>query len=509
MGVSPFVARARLATSPPVRPGRADSLEMISMIRLSRPFASLALAASSVFLLAGCGGSGGKEDTATTSSTATAPAGEQDKGGAGGGLGQDVTPVRGIDPKGVVDVVKAEVKGGESEKGPTRIDHLYAYPDAKLIQDEPLEVESPPGFPGVVSYLPASNPLTKGRVELGKQLYFDPRMSADTTVSCATCHDPAKGWTDNQVTSVGIFGQVGARNAPTVLNTAYGRSMFWDGRAPSLEGQAQGPIQNKIEMGDQSYEEIIDRLRAIPGYRDQFRKVFGTDVTLDGMAKAIASFERVAAISANSPFDKYKYSSDEDPDRNKAMTDSQKRGMVLFGLELNDDDEFKTDVVLKKANCTACHSGFNFSDERFHNLGVGWVEETKEFKDPGRWGVTATGAKDPAELGAFKTPTCRDVEKTGPYMHDGSEATLEAVVEYYDRGGNVNPTLDRDMKPLKLTTEEKADLVAFLKGLTGTPAEVSIPDLPPGPDGTSPDPKDALAPPAKATALRGHFPTVR
>jgi cytochrome c peroxidase len=339
-----------------------------------------------------------------------------------------------------------------------------------LDQDSPLEPEVPKGLAAFIANVtaPASNPLTKGKFELGKQLYFDPRISKNSTVSCATCHNPEKGWTDNLPTSVGIFGQVGGRNAPTVLNTVYGRSMFWDGRAPSLEGQAQGPPQNKIEMGDQSYEEIIDRLRTVPGYRDQFKKVFGSDITLDGVVKAIATFERVAALSGDSAYDKYNDAEVEN--HAKALTDSQKRGMILFGLQLHPEDEFKTDVVRGKANCTKCHAGANFTDEQFHNLGVGWDEAQKAFKDPGRWGVTPTGAKNPSELGAFKTPTCRDIERTAPYMHDGSEATLEAVVEYYDKGGNANPTLDKDMKPLKLTKEEKADLVNFMKGLTGTPA---------------------------------------
>ena len=151
---------------------------------------------------------------------------------------------------------------------------------------------------------------------------------------------------------------------------------------PSLEGQAQGPIQNPIEMGKQSYKEIIDRLRKIPGYREQFQKVFGTNVTLDGMAKAIATFERVAALSGNSTYDKYKAGD------TKALSDSEKRGMVLFGLRLNPDDEFKTDVVLQKAKCTLCHVGFNFTDEQFHNLGIGWdAKQDAKFADLGRWAI--------------------------------------------------------------------------------------------------------------------------
>src|SRR5262249_42129818 len=162
----------------------------------------------------------------------------------------------------------------------------------------------PKGFTPLVTKVsvPVSNPLTKGKYELGRQLFFDPRVSLDGSVSCATCHNPAKGWTDGMPVSIGIYGQAGSRSAPTVINTVYGRTMFWDGRAPSLEGQAQGPVQNPIEMGKQSYKEIIERLRNVAGYGEQFQKVFGTDVTLDGMAKAIATFERVAAISGNSKY---------------------------------------------------------------------------------------------------------------------------------------------------------------------------------------------------------------
>ena len=248
--------------------------------------------------------------------------------------------------------------------------------------------------------MPASNPLTKGKFELGKQLYFDPRVSLDGTVSCATCHNPEKGWTDGPLpTSVGIDGQVGGRNAPTVLNTVYGRTMFWDGRAPSLEGQAQGPIQNPIEMGKQSYKEIIERLRTISGYREQFQKVFGTDVTLDGMAKAIATFERVAALSGNSKYDKY-IKGDM-----KALSESEKRGMVLFGLRLDPDDDFKTDVVLQKAKCTVCHVGLNFTDEQFHNLGIGWDAKERQVRRPGPLGDRADRRQERRpRSGAFKTP---------------------------------------------------------------------------------------------------------
>jgi cytochrome c peroxidase len=404
---------------------------------------------------------------------------------------EPVEPVRQVDPKSVVDVVKGDVKGGEALLGPTPDSEMYLPPDPSLIKDEPLTVDPPVGLSPIIA--PASNPLTKGKVELGKQLYFDARISLDGTVSCATCHNPEKGWTDRMPSSIGINGQVGARSAPTVLNTAYGQTMFWDGRAPSLEAQSQGPPQNPIEMGKQSYRMIIDRLRAIPGYSEQFKKVFGTDVTLDGIAKAIASFERATALSGNSKYDKYLKGD------YKALSESEKRGMVLFGIRPDSEDtEFKYDVTrnLKKANCTSCHVGANFTDEQFHNLGIGWIEKEAKFADPGRFGVEPIGSKNIASLGAFKTPTVRDVSRTAPYMHDGSLKTLEAVVDHYDKGGNPNPHLDKDMqKKLNLTPEEKADVVAFMKALEGEVIKVALPELPPGPDGKTPDPSLALKPP--------------
>jgi cytochrome c peroxidase len=381
---------------------------------------------------------------------------------------------------------------------------FWQVPDPSLIQDEPMEVKVQLGLPALTTgvNVPSANPITKGKFELGKQLYFDPRLSLDGTISCASCHDPDKGWTDRLATSVGIDAQVGGRNAPTVTNTAFGKTMFWDGRAGSLEAQAQGPVLNEIEMGAQTYDAIVKRLREIPGYREQFRKVFGTDVTLDGIAKAIATYERVAALSGGSKFDRYVGGVGQEPDPT-ALSESEKRGMVLFGLRLDQDDEFVPGVELQKAKCSACHFGPNFSDEQFHNLGVGYDESTGKFADLGRFAVTPIGSKEQRDIGAFKTPTVRDAEKSAPYMHDGSEKTLEQVVEYYNKGGKKNPYLDIDMKPLNLTDQEKADLVAFMKALTGVPAVPhSLPQLPAGPTGTSPDPSKALMTPIKGTAMR-------
>jgi cytochrome c peroxidase len=442
---------------------------------------------------------------APAANRSTPPADGQTTAGPGAArppvTAERVTPVPRIDPKAQVDVVKEETEGGEATGGPTPFDYLWQPPKSDPSTDEPLEVEVPTGLPPLTPavYVPMSNPMTKAKWELGRQLYFDPRVSLDGTVSCATCHNPEKGWTDQLPRSAGIFGQEGARSAPTVLNTVYGKQMFWDGRAPTLEAQAQGPIQNPIEMGDQSYEDIVKRLRQIPGYQEQFLKVFGTDVTLDGMAKAIATFERTA-LSGDSKYDQY------NTGKFDSLSESEKRGMVLFGLRLHPEDPYQAEgVTLKKANCTSCHVGFNFTDELFHNIGVGYHAEKRSFNDLGRWAITPIGAKFDGDRGSFKTPTCRDLTRTAPYMHDGSEKTLTDVVKYYDRGGNANEALDKDMKPLNLTDQEIQDVVAFLEALTGEERKVELPTLPPGPDGQSPDPRAALTPPtAKAAALDAH-----
>ncbi len=310
----------------------------------------------------------------------------------------------------------------------------------------PLQVSVPRGLEPVP--IPADNPMTVEKVALGRQLYFDGRLSKDGTVSCATCHDPKKGWTDQAPVSTGIGGQKGNRSAPTVINASYNLFQFWDGRAASLEEQAAGPIQNPIEMGE-TVESLLARLNAIPGYRDQFRSVFGTDVTIDGIAKAIAAFERTV-VSGDSPYDRFQAGDAT------ALTEEAKRGLALF---------------TGKANCSQCHVGFNLSDGVFHNIGVGMDEPDP---DLGRFVVT----KEEKDKGAFKTPSLRDLMKTAPYMHDGSEATLEAVVEYYNKGGFANPWLDPKMQPLNLTEQEKADLVAFLKSLDGTYTVIEPPTLP-------------------------------
>ena len=285
---------------------------------------------------------------------------------------------------------------------------------------------------------PKDNPYTPEKADLGRMLYFDTRLSADNTVSCATCHHPKFGFTDGAPVSTGIKGQKGGRSAPTVFNRAYSLAQFWDGRATTLEDQAGGPMANSIEMGN-THENVIAKLRAIPGYRAEFQKVFGTpEITMVEVSKAIATFERTV-LSGNSPYDKYKAGN------KKALTPEQIRGL---------------DVYFNKAKCDQCHEGINLTANSFHNLGVGM---DKPDPDTGRFVVT----KNDADWGAFKTPTLREIANTAPYMHDGSLKTLEEVVDFYDKGGIKNKNLDEKMKPLNLTPQEKKDLVAFLKALSG------------------------------------------
>lgn len=313
----------------------------------------------------------------------------------------------------------------------------------------PLTVEIPRGLEPVD--VPFDNEMTVEKVALGKQLYFDKRLSLNDTISCATCHDPERGWTDQAPVSSGIGGQTGTRSAPTILNAAYGISQFWDGRAATLEDQALGPIQNPIEMGE-SLEHVVRKLNDIPGYRSQFQNVFGTDVTSEGIAKAIAAFERTV-LTGDSPWDRFQGGDAE------ALTEEQKRGWEIFN---------------GKGNCGSCHVGFNLTDGIFHNIGVGLHGEGDAEPDYGRYVVT----KVEMDKGAFKTPVLRNLSRTAPYMHDGSEATLEAVVEYYNKGGFPNEWLDPKITPLKLTDQEKADLVAFMLALDGTSPKAAPPELP-------------------------------
>lgn len=304
-------------------------------------------------------------------------------------------------------------------------------------QTKPAAFAAPKGLPPIL--WPKDNPYTPEKAELGRLLYFETRISADGTLSCASCHHPSKAFTDQAAVSTGIKGQKGGVSAPTVINRAFGMLQFWDGRAASLEAQAIGPMANPIEMGN-NHPAVVSTLKGVPGYRARFKAVFGTDeITLDHVAMAIATFERTV-LSGNSPYDKYKAGD------KKAMTAAQIRGL---------------DVFVNKAKCDACHEGANFTLNSFHNLGVG---QNKAEPDPGRYAVT----KNMADFGAFKTPTLREIEHTFPYMHDGSLKTLEEVVDFYDKGGTPNKNLDERLVKLNLTAQDKSDLVAFMKALSGT-----------------------------------------
>ncbi|MFQ5747968.1 MAG: cytochrome-c peroxidase [Planctomycetota bacterium] len=296
--------------------------------------------------------------------------------------------------------------------------------------------------------IPADNPMSPEKIELGRLLFFEGRLSRDGTVSCATCHKPELAYTDGRPAAVGIRGQKGLRNTPTLLNTAYNLSQFWDGRAPSLEAQALHPIANPLEMGF-TLAEAVARLNGIAGYRQRFRKVFGTEATAEGIGKAVAAFERTL-VSGDSPWDRHNLGDIE------ALSSEAKRGIVVFRT---------------KGRCVLCHVGPTFTDNDFHNLGAG-VEQGN--RDPGRFKVTG----EPSRQRAFKTPSLRNVAQTAPYMHDGSLKTLAEVVDFYDKGGFDNPGRDPRMFPRNLTDGEKKDLVAFLESLSGSYPRIEPPELP-------------------------------
>jgi cytochrome c peroxidase len=311
---------------------------------------------------------------------------------------------------------------------------------AALVVSAALDAAEPKGLAPVVH--PQDNPPSEEKIALGMQLYFDPRLSVDNTVSCATCHDPKKGWSNGDAVATGVGGKRGGRSAPSVLNSAYYTVQFWDGRAATLEAQALGPIQNPIEM-NLEIDKAVEKLNAIPGYKAQFQKVFSTDVTSEGIAKAIAAFERTV-LSGDAPYDHFKAGD------KTALSEAAQRGMKLF---------------FGKANCSACHSGPNFSDSAYHNIGY-------DSPDEGRFAIS----KLKGDTGAMKTPTLRDIARTAPYFHNGEVQTLEEVVKHYNKGGNNNPYQDEEVFPLKLTDAEQADLVTFLKeGL----ASKSYPDVEP------------------------------
>lgn len=291
-----------------------------------------------------------------------------------------------------------------------------------------------------------SNPMTPEKVALGQMLFFDPRLSGSGVISCATCHNPALGWSDALPKGLGHMGGRLGRRTPTILNVAYGEPYFWDGRAATLEDQAKGPLTSAKEM-DMPAEQAIARVVSIPGYVAAFDRAFpGKPISLDSIAAALASYERTI-VSGSAPFDQW-VAGDE-----SAISASAKRGFALFN---------------GKANCAVCHAGWRMSDDGFHDIGMSDSDRGRAAVAPGIVQLEY----------AFKTPTLRNINQRAPYMHDGSLPTLAAVVDHYDHGYEHRPSLDTQMHPLSLTRDEKTDLLAFLNTLTSVDAPAVVPVLP-------------------------------
>jgi cytochrome c peroxidase len=367
-------------------------------------------------------------------------------------------------------------------QGPLKLDEIKKW-FSNPVNHHPLKVKLPLGLAAGASQIKGieKNPLTRAKVELGRQLYFDPRLSADSSISCASCHHPDDGFARHTRFGVGISGQQGGRNSPVSYNRILSDLQFWDGRAGSLEDQAIGPIANPIEMGN-THDACVADLKKIPGYQVEFEAVFGPgSINIDNVAKAIAAFER-AIVTGPSPFDYYEEFQrfaaldpedlkDQLEDETFAATynaaktglaahpfsESAKRGRDLFFSE--------------RINCAACHVGANLTDEKYHNIGVG--VDAKE-PDIGRAAVT----QEPKDWAAFKTPTIRNVALSAPYMHDGSQKTLMEVVNHYDKGGTANKNLSDKMRKLNLTEQEKKDLVTFMEACTGSFPQVEENRLP-------------------------------
>jgi cytochrome c peroxidase len=305
-----------------------------------------------------------------------------------------------------------------------------------------LSLALPLGLPETMPDTP-ENPFSRERWALGRRLFFDPVLSLDRTVACATCHRPDHGFADREATSIGVLGRRTERNAPTLFNRAFAPRQMWDGRVETLEAQALLPVENELEMA-LPLEEALARLRADASYSGAFATAFGEGPTRENLARAIATFVRRLTF-ADSPVDRFRAG------ELAWMTAEERTGMWLFE---------------SRAGCWKCHNGPNFSDEELHDTGVGAVEGRAQ---PGR--ETITG--DPLDRGKFKTATLRALAFTAPYMHDGSLATLGDVVDFYARGGNPNPGLDPKLEPFEITPQERAALVAFLESLSRTlpPAE--------------------------------------
>jgi cytochrome c peroxidase len=309
-------------------------------------------------------------------------------------------------------------------------------------------ITTDPWLRPAVAPAPADNAVTPARVELGRALFFDTRLSAKEALSCASCHNPAFAWTDGRPTAVGNDMKILRRSSPTILNAAFNPLQMWDGRKTTLEDQALGPFGPDEQ--NLPLDELARRVQSHPGYVQMFKHAYpGEEISSATIAKAIASFERTV-LSTESPFDRWREGDEQ------AISASAKRGFELFN---------------GKADCALCHQGFNFTDNGFHNIGL---KAQAGNEDAGRY----EQRKVAVLKGAFKTPTLRDVALTAPYMHNGCYDTLEQVVDHYDRGGDDKSNLSENIRPLHLSAQEKQDLVAFLDSLTGAPAPVVVPRLP-------------------------------
>jgi cytochrome c peroxidase len=302
------------------------------------------------------------------------------------------------------------------------------------LEDELYSLELPAGFPE--PDIPADNELTNLRIELGKRLFFDTRLSRDLTVSCGSCHLQEIAFTDGLALSQGIEGRIGPRNAPTLTNVVYNERFFMDGGVPSLELQVLAPIHDENEM-DFAILEVLERLQEDANLSKLSLAAYGRKLDTYVLTRAIASFERTI-ISGNSPYDQYQFGGDED-----ALTSAEIRGKDLFFSD--------------ETNCGTCHTGFNLTDNDYHNIGL-YVE----YEDPGRWRIT----NDDADHGKFKVPTLRNVALTAPYMHDGSIGTLEEVIDFFAEGGVGHANQSELVAPMALSEQDKEDLVAFLESLT-------------------------------------------
>jgi len=307
------------------------------------------------------------------------------------------------------------------------------HPEQDMLEpDRPFNVLLPQGFPAMVA--PADNPLTEASVTMGKALFFDKRLSRDGTVSCASCHFPELAFSDTVARSVGVDGRLGMRNAAPLINLAWHNAYFRDGGVPTLEQQVIAPVHDPLEM-DYSIMRAAADLRYQEPYYTLSQRAFGKPMEAWQLTRALAAYERTL-VSGWSRYDRYRNGDAS------ALSESERRGMELFRSEA--------------LNCTACHDGFDLSDHGYHNIG-----QYLNYADPGRERITL----NPSDNGKFKTPTLRNVARTGPYMHNGSLPTLEAVVDFFATGGLPHANRAPEMQSFALSAEEKADLIAFLHAL--------------------------------------------